>query len=97
VKTTLQDTDVTIDESSIEPDVHAVPVSGSFIVPATLLEPTVTLQYTVAGLVSATTVSFTLTNTLPADGYILIDPPAEFPGFTPTEVNSCRYTSKAQR
>jgi hypothetical protein len=86
VRTTLQDTAITIDESSAEPDVHAAPVSGSFIVPATLLQPTATLQYTVAGLVTSATLSFTLTNTLPADGYILIDPPVEFPDFTPTEV-----------
>jgi hypothetical protein len=86
VKTTLQDTAITIDESSAEPDVHALPVSGSIIEPATLLQPTVTLQYTVAGLVTSAILSFTLTNTLPAAGYIVIDPPAEYPDFTPTEV-----------
>ena len=71
---------MTIDQSILDVNTRVA------IAPAALTQSSLALQYTVAGLHSQVTLSFTLSNTLTAAGVVVVTPPSDFPGFAPSSV-----------
>ncbi|KAG5177271.1 hypothetical protein JKP88DRAFT_281961 [Tribonema minus] len=88
IRTALSDGVTAIEQSSAAADASAAPAAAVSIVAAAVVDAVVTLQYTVAGLETQATVTFTLANVMPAAAHVEVVPPADFPGFTPTEIVS---------
>jgi hypothetical protein len=81
VKTTLQDTAITIDESSSEVDASSPQVAGVTIVPSSFsnVVPTVALvTSSAAGSIGDISITLTLGNPLPIAGAIVVQLPATF-------------------
>jgi hypothetical protein len=93
VKTTLQNTAITIDESSSEVDASSPQVAGVTIVPSSFSDvvPTVALvTSTAAGSIGDISITLTLGNPLPIAGVIVLQLPATFAA---VECDSASITS----
>ncbi|CAM9252504.1 unnamed protein product, partial [Discosporangium mesarthrocarpum] len=78
IKTTLAGGQVAIDEAIIGP------LRGVYFMAGPLLNMRSELKYRVAGMETAATFTFTLSNPLPADGLFVIDFPTTFSEATPS-------------
>ena len=86
VKTTLAETDVSIDEASA--DVHDTDrPAAAWFTPGVFIErPRVTLGSYVAGAEGSANISFTISNPLPIDGHVVIKFPLNFTSINFTAV-----------
>ena len=84
LKTTLSDTDVAIDEASIEFNDGDVSQAVEFVPGSFTDQPTVSLDSLVAGHVGSASVTFILGNPLPVNGHIVVEFPPEFDSIGPT-------------
>ncbi|CAN0479161.1 unnamed protein product, partial [Laminaria digitata] len=88
VKTTLAETDVSIDEASA--DFHGAdrPAAAWFTPGAFTVRPRVTLDSYIAGAEGAANINFTISNPLPIDGHVVIEFPSTFTSINFTEVTA---------
>lgn len=77
-KTTLCDTNISIDEASLEFDSVNRPLGVLFTPAAFSRSPTVALRSYAAGAAGGATISFTTSNPLPVDGRVIVTFPSNF-------------------